>query len=90
MLSNKSMLICYKFQLGTSALHLAVQNGHYETANLLLRGGISRDARTKVDRTPLHFAASEGHTSLVTLLLENGADVDSTDMVYFFKVSIAD
>ncbi|XP_059478908.1 GA-binding protein subunit beta-1 isoform X2 [Neocloeon triangulifer] len=67
--------------LGTSALHLAVQNGHFETANLLLRGGISRDARTKVDRTPLHFAASEGHTNLVTLLLENGADVDATDML---------
>jgi GA-binding protein transcription factor, beta len=64
-----------------------VQNGHYETANLLLRGGISRDARTKVDRTPLHFAASEGHTSLVTLLLENGADVDSTDMVYFLIIT---
>ncbi|CAB3363593.1 Hypothetical predicted protein [Cloeon dipterum] len=67
--------------LGTSALHLAVQNGHFETANLLLRGGISRDARTKVDRTPLHFAACEGHINLVQLLLENGADVDATDML---------
>ncbi|KAK0164172.1 hypothetical protein PV328_002831 [Microctonus aethiopoides] len=67
--------------LGTSALHLAAQNNHVETAEMLLNAGISRDARTKVDRTPLHMAAYEGHNEMALLLLNYGADVDSRDML---------
>ncbi|XP_043470528.1 GA-binding protein subunit beta-2-like [Leptopilina heterotoma] len=67
--------------LGTSALHLAAQKNHTETAEVLLRAGISRDARTKVDRTPLHLAAYEGHHQMAQLLLKYGADVDSRDML---------
>ncbi|XP_018350006.1 PREDICTED: ankyrin-1 [Trachymyrmex septentrionalis] len=67
--------------LGTSALHLAAQNNHIDTADVLLRAGISRDARTKVDRTPLHMAAYEGHHQMVQLLLNYGADVNSRDML---------
>ncbi|XP_015127492.1 poly [ADP-ribose] polymerase tankyrase-2 isoform X2 [Diachasma alloeum] len=67
--------------LGTSALHLAAQSNHVDTAEVLLRAGISRDARTKVDRTPLHMAAYEGHHEMAVLLLNYGADVDSRDML---------
>lgn len=67
--------------LGTSPLHFAAQHGHLSTAEILLRAGISRDARTKVDRTPLHVAAQEGHLELVDLLVRNGADIDSKDML---------
>ncbi|KAJ8674844.1 hypothetical protein QAD02_010630 [Eretmocerus hayati] len=67
--------------LGTSALHLAAQNNHTLTAEVLLRAGISRDARTKVDKTPLHMAAYEGHHEMAQLLLGYGADVDSRDML---------
>ncbi|XP_011499818.1 PREDICTED: GA-binding protein subunit beta-2 [Ceratosolen solmsi marchali] len=67
--------------LGTSALHFAAQNNHTETAEVLLRAGISRDARTKVDRTPLHMAAYEGHHEMAQLLLNYGAEVDSRDML---------
>ncbi|NXT00062.1 GABP2 protein, partial [Jacana jacana] len=67
--------------LGTSPLHLAAQHGHYSTAEVLLRAGISRDARTKVDRTPLHMAAADGHTHIVELLIRNGADVNAKDML---------
>lgn len=54
----------------------------------MLRAGISRDARTKVDRTPLHMAAYEGHHQMVQLLLNYGADVDSRDMVHNNKMWI--
>ncbi|XP_078050100.1 ada2a-containing complex component 3 isoform X2 [Augochlora pura] len=67
--------------LGTSALHFAAQNNHTDTAEVLLRAGISRDARTKVDRTPLHMAAYEGHHHMAQLLLNYGADADSRDML---------
>ncbi|XP_076136801.1 GA-binding protein subunit beta-2b isoform X3 [Alosa pseudoharengus] len=67
--------------LGTSPLHLAAQYGHYSTAEVLLRAGVSRDARTKVDRTPLHMAAAEGHNSIVELLVKSGADVNAKDML---------
>ncbi|CAL1276580.1 unnamed protein product [Larinioides sclopetarius] len=67
--------------LGTSPLHMAAHYGHVETAEVLLRGGISRDARTKVDRTPLHMACQEGHLELVKLLLSHGAEIDARDML---------
>lgn len=68
--------------LGTSPLHLAAQYGHLDIAEILLRSGCQRDARTKVEKTPLHVAAQEGHDNVAELLLSNGADVDTTDMVF--------
>lgn len=56
-----------------------------ETAEVLLRAGISRDARTKVDRTPLHVAAQEGHVDIVELLVNHQADIDAKDMVISCK-----
>ncbi|XP_023220402.1 GA-binding protein subunit beta-1-like isoform X4 [Centruroides sculpturatus] len=67
--------------LGTSPLHMAAQYGHLATAEVLLRAGISRDARTKVDRTPLHVAGQEGHVEIVELLLRHGADIEAKDML---------
>ena len=67
--------------LGTSPLHLAALNGHHDIADILMRSGYSKDARTKVDKTPLHLAATEGHSSLVEILLRTGAEVDSKDLV---------
>lgn len=67
--------------LGTSPLHLAAINGHCSTAEVLMRSGCSRDARTKVDKTPLHQAATEGHADMVELLIKSGAEVDSKDML---------
>ena len=71
----------FVLQLGTSPLHYAALNGHAGTAEVLLRAGISRDARTKVDRTPLHVASQEGHPEVVDLLIKNGADIEAKDMV---------
>ncbi|XP_070691502.1 GA-binding protein subunit beta-2-like [Pempheris klunzingeri] len=67
--------------LGSSPLHLAARHGHLSTAEALLRAGVSRDARTKVDKTPLHVAASEGHSVIVDLLVRSGADINAKDML---------
>lgn len=67
--------------LGTTALHLAAQNGHAEIAEILLRGGVNRDARTKLERTALHLAAQGGSLEVVDLLLLHGSDVNARDML---------
>ncbi|XP_049821532.1 GA-binding protein subunit beta-1 [Aethina tumida] len=67
--------------LGTSPLHVAAQNNNVEVCEMLLRAGISKDARTKVDRTPLHLAAYEGHTEIVSILLKHNADHECKDLL---------
>ncbi|ERL92223.1 hypothetical protein D910_09542, partial [Dendroctonus ponderosae] len=67
--------------LGTSPLHLAAQNNNVEVCEALLKGGILKDARNKVDRTPLHLAAYEGHYGTTETLLKHGADINCKDMV---------
>lgn len=74
-------------QLGTSPLHFAAQHNHLEVCEILLRAGISKDARTKVDRTPLHIAVYEGHIEIVECLLRHKADIDCKDLVSMFSLN---
>uniref|UniRef100_A0A336M321 CSON011227 protein n=1 Tax=Culicoides sonorensis TaxID=179676 RepID=A0A336M321_CULSO len=67
--------------LATTPLHFAAKNNHYDTCQVLLRGGLSRDARTKVDRTPLHLAVFEEHLEIVELLLQHKCDPNAKDML---------
>lgn len=65
-------------------LHLAVLNGHVETARVLLAHG-SKVNRSCETSTPLHMAAclaalpskQEASEKLVSMLLEAGADTQS-------------
>ncbi|XP_055619896.1 GA-binding protein subunit beta-2 [Toxorhynchites rutilus septentrionalis] len=67
--------------LGTSPLHLASRHNHVDTCKVLLRAGISKDSKTKVDRTPLHFAVYQGNIEIVELLLNSKCEVDAKDML---------
>lgn len=67
--------------LGTTALHIAAQHGYSEIAEILLRGGVNRDARTKIERTALHLAAQSGSLDIVDMLLLHGSDVNARDML---------
>lgn len=52
-----------------SPLHLAAQYGRYAMAEVLLRAGVSRDVRMKVDHTPLHVAMADSCAHIVELLI---------------------
>ncbi len=67
--------------LGTSPLHMSAQYGHADTCVRLLAAGISKNAVTKVDKTPLHVAATEGYTEVMEVLLRARCDVDAEDLV---------
>lgn len=67
--------------LGTSPLHLAAKNNHVDTCQVLLRGGLNKDTKTKVDRTPLHFAVTECHAKVVELLLSHKCNPNAADML---------
>lgn len=67
--------------LGASPLHFAAQYGHLDTALLLMRAGMSWDARNKVNKTPLHIATQCGHEDLVKAFIAQGADVNAKDLL---------
>lgn len=67
--------------LGTTPLHFSAKNNHFDTCQVLLRGGLSKDARTKVDRTPLHLAVFEQNVEIVELLLHHKCDPNARDML---------
>ena len=60
---------------GETPLHLAVREGHYETAQVLLEQG-KADPNAVCTRglTPLHWASITGRSDLFELLLAHGAD----------------
>uniref|UniRef100_A0A8B9K8S9 Ankyrin repeat domain 6a n=1 Tax=Astyanax mexicanus TaxID=7994 RepID=A0A8B9K8S9_ASTMX len=57
------------FQAGSTPLHLACQNGHAQSARVLLLGGSVPDIKNKVGDTCLHIAARYNHVVVVKILL---------------------
>ena len=63
------------FADATAPLHVAVNNGNFDVAKVLLRSPEIRvNQRTETLVTALAVACKHGHKELVRLLLENGAD----------------
>lgn len=65
--------------LGRSALVSAAQNGHLETAELLLCHGAAIDSPTDRGETAAAWAARNGHLDVLSLLVSNRSDTLSTD-----------
>lgn len=66
--------------VGTSALHCAIMGNNLDAVELLIKTGLSIDAKTKVDRTPLHLAAFYGHERIASILLALDCEVDPVDL----------
>lgn len=56
--------------LGSSPLHAAAEQGHWDIARLLLEKSMSPWARDANDALPIHNAAKGGHLETARLLLE--------------------
>ena len=64
---------------GWTALHKAIINHRYTTAELLIDAGCNVNIPDEHKRAPLHVAASYGNVDLVEKLLESGANINWQD-----------
>ncbi|XP_068249793.1 transient receptor potential cation channel subfamily A member 1 homolog isoform X2 [Palaemon carinicauda] len=62
-----------------TALHHAVNNGHFKITEKLILAGADVDAMNDSLSTPLHAAAAVGDTDLIKLLLQNKARLECVD-----------
>ena len=69
-----------------TALHFAVDEGHMEIVNELLKAGADVECRSSFERTPLHLAAIRGWGLLMNLLnkaLPNVTDFDGNTPLHY-------
>lgn len=66
---------------GYTPLHLAVMNGHTQTAAALIQQGASMHSLDGDCNTPLHLAVLHRHVSTTAFLLANGAPTDSRTLL---------
>lgn len=63
-----------------TTLHIAVNEGHLNIAEVVLENNADVDAKTKSERTALHLATMRGRFEFVKLLINKGADVNCQDI----------
>jgi ankyrin repeat protein len=64
---------------GVTALHLAVRNSYFDTAEVLLKNGALVNVKDNDGWTPLMRASLNGDSKIVKLLLDNGSNVWTTN-----------
>ncbi|MEG4035399.1 ankyrin repeat domain-containing protein [Microcoleus sp. S36b_A4] len=66
-------------QSGNTPLHLAVDRGSQDIAELLIANGARVNVRNANGQTPLYRAIAIGHNEIAALLINNGTDVNNID-----------
>ncbi len=74
---------------GDSALHIAASAGAENSADFLLKRGLSVDLRGGAERTPLMAAVMANQTGMVRWLLRQGADPRAKDKDGFIPLMLA-
>ena len=64
---------------GNTPLHLAVDRGSQDIAELLIANGARVNVRNENGQTPLYRAIAIGHNEIAALLINNGTDVNNID-----------
>ena len=65
-----------KNENGNTALQLAVKNGHYSIAEILILAGANMDSINKAGQSVLFLACYEGYIDCARLLIGKGADIN--------------
>ena len=68
--------MCFFFQNGLNALHLASKEGHKSIVTELLARGAKIDSATKKGNTALHIASLAGQNEVVKILVTHSASVN--------------
>ncbi|MEG4215943.1 ankyrin repeat domain-containing protein [Microcoleus sp. Pol14C6] len=66
-------------KFGNTPLHLAVDRGSQDIAELLIANGARVNVRNAKGQTPLYRAIAIGHNEIAALLINNGTDVNNID-----------
>jgi len=66
-------------EYGNTPLHLAVDRGSQDIAELLIANGARVNVRNANGQTPLYQAIAIGHNEMAALLINNGTDVNNID-----------
>jgi ankyrin repeat protein len=78
-LKNDPSLIKATGWENTTLLHTAIEQNHYELAQMLLDDGADVNATTTDRLTPLHMAGQNGNTNIVNLLIDRNAKINAVD-----------
>ena len=66
---------------GDPPLHVAVRQGRYVIAKLLVKNGAKIDALDRAGHTTLHAALMTGRTQIADFLIENGSAFDADQLL---------
>ena len=67
-------------KISKTPLHIAVERGYKDIAELLIKHGADVNAKDRYGETPLHYAARVGRRDIAELLIKHGANVNAKDM----------
>ncbi|OQS04996.1 serine/threonine-protein kinase ripk4 [Thraustotheca clavata] len=76
-IKDENLYVNCRDMKGSTPMHKAASNGHYEVIELLLDAGASTKLKNNNGTTPLHCAAAQGHFEVAKLLLRFGAPIDA-------------
>ncbi|KAJ1411421.1 ankyrin repeat-containing domain protein [Ochromonadaceae sp. CCMP2298] len=76
LLINEEAINCEDVNNGNRPIHIAAQNGHYETLKLLIAKNANVNARNVKGNTPIHMSIGYDYYECSILLMESGGEVE--------------
>ena len=75
----KDVDVNHEQNIGHTALHWAIQEGHCDVMQVLIDAGSDIEAKDEKGRSPLHWSCFSGKIAVVKMLVKAGAGVRFTD-----------